>query len=86
MEFLRLPAGLSSVSFWSRLRGYGVDILPASNYYWTDAWSGRDCLRIPLTRDPEILRAAVPRLQQALEQEYSQYRSDQPPGEQCGHS
>lgn len=66
MEFLRLPSEYDAVRFWRELRASGVDILPATNYYWTDITLGRDSLRIPLARDPLDLRAAIPRLQHSL--------------------
>jgi aspartate/methionine/tyrosine aminotransferase len=66
MEFLRLPCEYDAIHFWRELRANGVDILPAANYYWTDTTLGRDSLRIPLARDPADLRAAIPRLRNAL--------------------
>ncbi len=66
MEFLRLPGESDAINFWKELRASGVDVLPASNYYWTDTTLGRDSLRVPLARDPVDLKAAIPRLQQAL--------------------
>ncbi|MEV0897941.1 aminotransferase class I/II-fold pyridoxal phosphate-dependent enzyme [Actinoplanes sp. NPDC049802] len=67
LEYLRLPNHYDAVRFWRSLKSYGVDILPGTNYYWSAPDAGRDCLRIPLARPQNELRAAVPLMRQALD-------------------
>jgi aspartate/methionine/tyrosine aminotransferase len=66
LEYLRLPRHYDAVRFWQSLRESGVDILPASNYYWSMPGQGADCIRIPLARQQSDVQAAVPILRQAL--------------------
>ncbi|MEV1109145.1 aminotransferase class I/II-fold pyridoxal phosphate-dependent enzyme [Micromonospora sp. NPDC049751] len=66
MEFLALPHDHDAVEFWAALRERHVDILPAHNYYWSDPTRGRGTFRIPLSRPPEHLDAAVDVIRQVL--------------------
>ena len=59
LELLELPPTLDAMDFWKSLRSRRVDILPASNYYWTSPFRGRNQFRIPLSRPRFVIDEAV---------------------------
>jgi aspartate/methionine/tyrosine aminotransferase len=66
MELLRLPTRRPSDSLWKALRGKGVDILPAMNYFWSRPWDGYDLFRVPLSRPTKHLELALPLIEKTV--------------------
>lgn len=66
MELLRLPDQILSSVFWSALRQRGVEVLPATNYFWSRAMEGTSLFRIPLSRPRRDFDVAIPIMRQTL--------------------
>ncbi len=59
LELLALPSERDAIELWRALRSRGVDILPASNYYWSVPDLGSAQFRIPLSRPRSAIYDAV---------------------------
>jgi len=66
MELLALRGAEPAVGFWRELRDRGVDVLPASRYYWSDMTIGEKLFRIPLSRPKADIAAAIPIIRQTV--------------------
>jgi aspartate/methionine/tyrosine aminotransferase len=66
MELLQLPENANAQVFWTELSRRGVDVLPASNYFWSRPDYGRSLFRLPLSRPLRELECAMPIFKQTL--------------------
>lgn len=66
MEFLKIANGIPSINLWSELRMQGVDILPATNYFWSNPNDGIDLFRIPLARPIHDFEIAIPIIESSI--------------------
>jgi aspartate/methionine/tyrosine aminotransferase len=60
VAWIRIDADVSGEELWAALRKRNIHILPGSNFYWQTPAKGRSFIRIPLARDPELMRRAAP--------------------------
>src|SRR5262249_54071144 len=60
VAWIRIAAQLSGERLWAALRERGIHILPGSNFYWHAPARGRSFVRVPLARDPELIKATAP--------------------------
>jgi aspartate/methionine/tyrosine aminotransferase len=60
LAWIRIGADVSGECLWEALRRRNIHILPGSNFYWHAPWRGRSFIRIPLARDPAVMRRAAP--------------------------
>lgn len=60
VAWIRLDADLSGEQVWAALRRRDIHLLPGSNFYWYSPAKGRSFIRIPLARDPVVVRQAAP--------------------------
>jgi aspartate/methionine/tyrosine aminotransferase len=60
VAWIRIEADVSGERLWAALRRQNIHILPGSNFYWHTPAKGRPFIRIPLARDPELMRRAAP--------------------------
>jgi aspartate/methionine/tyrosine aminotransferase len=60
VAWIRIETGVGGEELWAALRRRNIHILPGSNFYWQTPAKGRSFIRIPLARDPELMRWAAP--------------------------
>ena len=60
VAWLHIAADVSGECLWEVLRERRIHILPGSNFYWHSPAKGRSFIRIPLARDPQLIRRAAP--------------------------
>jgi len=65
-EWFRINARFSGEDLWDVLKDRGIHILPGSNFYWSNPDVGRHYIRIPLTRDPNLILQAIPAILEAV--------------------
>jgi aspartate/methionine/tyrosine aminotransferase len=60
VAWIRIAANLTGERLWAALRERGIHLLPGSNFYWHTPANGRSFVRIPLARDPDLIRRTAP--------------------------
>jgi aspartate/methionine/tyrosine aminotransferase len=60
VAWIRIDADVSGERLWAALREHDIHLLPGSNFYWHNPAKGRSFIRIPLARDPALMRRAAP--------------------------
>lgn len=68
LEWIRINAPFSGEQLWGALANVGIHLLPGSNFYWHNRERGRQYVRVPLARNPDVVARALPTIRQVAEQ------------------
>jgi aspartate/methionine/tyrosine aminotransferase len=63
VDWIRLGGDLDGEVLSRAVAAEGVHILPGVDFFWSDPEQGRPFIRLPLARDPELLRCGAPIIQ-----------------------
>lgn len=66
-EWIHINATFTGEDLWKALRERGVHVLPGSNFYWNDPQQGLHFVRVPLTRDPDLIVRSIPTILEVTE-------------------